>query len=139
MEFRLGQSDEFIQAIRTTAGAVQALIENASQSAFLIGMSDAASVEGKAGVIDHKEMVDAVHGIQEASRVMTGPRLATQQQMLQAATVIAKYSHTLCSICRTASGRTSNPVAKRQFVQVTFLFCFILALVLHLFSVIHHF
>jgi talin len=117
--FRYGQNDEFIQAVRTTSDAVSALIENAAQAAYLIGISDPSSVVGKAGIIDHREMADAVQGIQDASRVMTSSAPATQQQMLQAATVIAKYSHTLCSSCRTASSRSSNPVAKRQFVQVS--------------------
>jgi talin len=74
-------------------------------------------VVGKAGIIDQKEVSDAIAGIQEASRAITTSAPVSQQQVLGAATVIAKYSHTLCSSCRNASSRSSNPVAKRQFVQ----------------------
>ena len=38
-------------------------------------------------------------------------------QVLQAATVIAKHTGTLCNACKLASSRTSNPVAKKEFVQ----------------------
>ena len=37
--------------------------------------------------------------------------------MLAAATVIAKHTGTLCDACKLASSRTSNPVAKKEFVQ----------------------
>ena len=37
--------------------------------------------------------------------------------MLAAATVIAKHTGTLCNACKLASSRTSNPVAKKEFVQ----------------------
>ena len=38
-------------------------------------------------------------------------------QVLAAATVIAKHTGTLCNACKLASSRTSNPVAKKEFVQ----------------------
>ena len=38
-------------------------------------------------------------------------------QVLSAATVVAKHTSALCNACRIASGKTNNPVAKRQFVQ----------------------
>ena len=38
-------------------------------------------------------------------------------QVLNAATVIAKHTSALCNTCRTASAKTTNPVAKRHFVQ----------------------
>lgn len=37
--------------------------------------------------------------------------------MLEAATIIAKHTSALCNACRSASSKTTNPVAKRQFVQ----------------------
>ena len=37
--------------------------------------------------------------------------------MLAAATVIAKHTSVLCNACKVASSKTSNPVAKRHFVQ----------------------
>jgi talin len=38
-------------------------------------------------------------------------------QVLSAATVIAKHTSSLCNACRVASSKTTNPVAKRHFVQ----------------------
>jgi talin len=42
---------------------------------------------------------------------------SSQQQILSAATVIAKHTSALCNACRLASSKTNNPVAKRHFVQ----------------------
>lgn len=38
-------------------------------------------------------------------------------QVLAAATEVAKHTSALCNICRVASSKTSNPVAKKHFVQ----------------------
>ena len=40
-----------------------------------------------------------------------------QSQVLTAATEVAKHTSALCNICRVASSKTSNPVAKKHFVQ----------------------
>ncbi len=37
--------------------------------------------------------------------------------MLAAATVIAKHTSVLCNACKQASSKTTNPVAKKHFVQ----------------------
>lgn len=39
------------------------------------------------------------------------------QQVLSAATIVAKHTSALCNACRLASSKTTNPVAKRHFVQ----------------------
>lgn len=36
---------------------------------------------------------------------------------MSAATLIAKHTSALCNACRGASSKTTNPVAKRHFVQ----------------------
>lgn len=38
-------------------------------------------------------------------------------QVLGAATSVAKHTSALCNACKAASAKTSNPAAKRQFVQ----------------------
>lgn len=38
-------------------------------------------------------------------------------KVLSAATIVAKHTSALCNACRLASSKTSNPVARRQFVQ----------------------
>lgn len=75
------QTDQFIQSVRTTTEAVSALIENSAQAAYLIGISDPSSVVGKAGIIDQREVSDAINGIQDASRVITSSSPVTQQQV----------------------------------------------------------
>ena len=42
---------------------------------------------------------------------------SSQQEILSSATVIAKHTSSLCNSCRMASSKTSNPSAKRHFVQ----------------------
>ena len=43
---------------------------------------------------------------------------SSQQQVLSAATVLAKQTSILCNACKLASGKTTNPVTKRHFVQL---------------------
>lgn len=38
-------------------------------------------------------------------------------QVLSAATAVARHTSALCNACRLASSKTSNPVARRHFVQ----------------------
>lgn len=38
-------------------------------------------------------------------------------QVLSSATIVAKHTSALCNACRLASSKTTNPVAKRHFVQ----------------------
>lgn len=38
-------------------------------------------------------------------------------QVLSAATIVAKHTSALCNTCRLASSKTTNPAAKRHFVQ----------------------
>ena len=47
----------------------------------------------------------------------TSLSLSLSLQVLAAATVIAKHTSVLCNACKVASSKTSNPVAKKHFVQ----------------------
>ena len=38
-------------------------------------------------------------------------------QVLSAATIVAKHTSALCNVCRVASNKTTNAVAKKHFVQ----------------------
>lgn len=49
--------------------------------------------------------------------VYTHTHSLSLSQVLAAATVIAKHTSVLCNACKVASSKTSNPVAKRHFVQ----------------------
>ncbi|GFR75669.1 kynurenine/alpha-aminoadipate aminotransferase mitochondrial, partial [Elysia marginata] len=85
-------------------------------AAYLVGISDPASEPGRPGVVDQSQFARANQAIQMACQNLTNPA-SSQQQVLSAATVVAKHTSSLCNSCRTASSKTANPVAKRHFVQ----------------------
>ncbi|CAG2063438.1 unnamed protein product, partial [Timema podura] len=66
--------------------------------------------------VDQTQFARASQAIQSACQHLTNPA-TTQQQVLSAATIIAKHTSSLCNACRVASSKTTNPVAKRHFVQ----------------------
>lgn len=67
-------------------------------------------------VIDHTQFLRAAQAIHEGCGSLSNP-LSTKQQVLEAATMIAKHTSALCNACRLASSKTNDPVAKRHFVQ----------------------
>ncbi|XP_013386332.1 talin-1 isoform X1 [Lingula anatina] len=111
-----GALEEFCGSVKQFAGSVCGLTEAAAQAAYLVGISDRASEPGKPGLVDQSQFSRANQAIQMACETLTDPS-STQQQVLSAATVVAKHTSALCNICRVASSKTTNPVAKRHFVQ----------------------
>ncbi|XP_064644929.1 talin-1-like isoform X17 [Lineus longissimus] len=111
-----GALDEFCVSVKNFAAAVCGLTENASQAAYLVAIADPASEPGRPGLVDQSQFARANQAIQMACQSLTNPA-SSQQEVLSAATVVAKHTSALCNTCRTASSKTSNPVAKRHFVQ----------------------
>uniref|UniRef100_A0A0B7BNT7 I/LWEQ domain-containing protein n=1 Tax=Arion vulgaris TaxID=1028688 RepID=A0A0B7BNT7_9EUPU len=111
-----GDIDEFCNSVRNFANSVCGLTEASVQSAYLVGISDPASEPGRPGVVDQTQFSRANQAIQMACQNLTNPA-SSQQQVLSAATVVAKHTSSLCNSCRLASSKTANPVAKRHFVQ----------------------
>ncbi|XP_014674038.1 PREDICTED: talin-2-like [Priapulus caudatus] len=111
-----GELESFGRSVKEVADAVCALIEAASQSAYLVGIADPSSEAGRPGLVDQAQFARASQAIQVACQNLTNPA-SSQQQVLQSATIIAKHTSSLCNSCRIASSKTTNPVAKRQFVQ----------------------
>ena len=65
-----------------------------------------------------REMEMDSHSIADKSTASNYPTVPPPPpQVLAAATVIAKHTSVLCNACKVASSKTSNPVAKRHFVQ----------------------
>lgn len=108
------------------------------QAAYLVGVSDPNSSAGQKGLVDPAQFARANQSIQMACQNLVDPACTQSQvepdpwrvrgvwrphpgvcvlQVLSAATIVAKHTSALCNACRLASSRTSNPVAKRQFVQ----------------------
>lgn len=113
---KFGQLEEFCENVKAFAGGVCSITENSAQAAYLVGVSDPTSQPGQVGLVDQSQFARANQAIQMACSNLTDPA-ATQQQVLSAATIVAKHTSSLCNTCRVASSKTSNPVAKRHFVQ----------------------
>ncbi|KAK7790683.1 hypothetical protein R5R35_008203 [Gryllus longicercus] len=113
---KASEYEKFGGAVRGAASAVCGLVEAAAQAAYLVGVSHPASQVGRAGLVDQAQFARAAQAIRQACQQLTNPA-ANQQQVLSAATVIAKHTSSLCNACRGASSKTTNPVAKRHFVQ----------------------
>ena len=79
-------------------------------------MADPSSVSGRRGLVDQAQFLRAAQAIKQACGILCNPA-SGQQQILTSATVIAKHTSALCNSCRVASSKTSNPVAKKQFIQ----------------------
>uniref|UniRef100_A0A667YQP0 Talin 1 n=1 Tax=Myripristis murdjan TaxID=586833 RepID=A0A667YQP0_9TELE len=107
---------EFGDSVSTGSKALCGLTEAAAQAAYLVGVSDPNSSAGQKGLVDPAQFARANQSIQMACQNLVDPA-CTQSQVLSAATIVAKHTSALCNACRLASSKTSNPVAKRQFVQ----------------------
>ncbi|XP_040191710.1 talin-1 isoform X1 [Rana temporaria] len=107
---------EFGEAVSTASKALCGLTEAAAQAAYLVGVSDPSSRAAQQGLVDPTQFARANQAIQMACQNLVDPA-CTQSQVLSAATIVAKHTSALCNACRLASTHTSNPVAKRQFVQ----------------------
>uniref|UniRef100_A0A8C2Q1S2 Talin 1 n=1 Tax=Cyprinus carpio TaxID=7962 RepID=A0A8C2Q1S2_CYPCA len=105
---------EFGDSVSSASKALCGLTEAAG--AYLVGVSDPNSHAGQKGLVDPSQFARAKQSIQMACQNLVDPS-CTQSQVLSAATIVAKHTSALCNACRLASSKTSNPVAKRQFVQ----------------------
>ncbi|XP_055631381.1 talin-2 isoform X3 [Toxorhynchites rutilus septentrionalis] len=113
---KLSKHVEFGHSVDSVSESIRGLIESAAQAAYLVGISNPTSVGGRPGLVDQAQFARASQAIRQSCEVLRGPT-STQQQVLSAATIIAKHTSALCNACRNASSTTTNPVAKRHFVQ----------------------
>uniref|UniRef100_A0A8D8RHH2 Talin-2 n=1 Tax=Cacopsylla melanoneura TaxID=428564 RepID=A0A8D8RHH2_9HEMI len=108
--------DAFGKCVNNVSDSICGLCEGVAQASYLVAISEATSNTANKGLIDQQQFSRAASAIKHACNTLTNPS-TTQQQILTAATVIAKHTSSLCNACRTASSKTTNPVAKRHFVQ----------------------
>ncbi|GIY58861.1 talin-2 [Caerostris extrusa] len=113
---KVNDQENFGSSVNDVSYAVCGLVEAAAQAAYLVGVSDPSSVAGRQGLVDVNQFARANQAIQTACQQLTSSA-SKKQQVLAAATVIAQHTSSLCNSCRIASSKTSNPVAKRHFVQ----------------------
>nr|CAH7755545.1 unnamed protein product [Callosobruchus chinensis] len=113
---KASEHEQFTEYVKSFSGAICSLIEASAQSAYLVGVSDPSSIAGRPGLVDQAQFARASQAIHQGCAALSSPS-SPQKQVLEAATLIAKHTSALCNSCRTASSKTTNPVAKRQFVQ----------------------
>ncbi|CAH1984524.1 unnamed protein product [Acanthoscelides obtectus] len=113
---KASEHEQFTEHVKSFSSAICSLIEASAQSAYLVGVSDPSSIAGRPGLVDQAQFARASQAIHQGCAALSSPA-SPQKQVLEAATLIAKHTSALCNSCRTASSKTTNPVAKRQFVQ----------------------
>uniref|UniRef100_A0A6A7G0J5 Talin-2-like isoform X3 n=2 Tax=Hirondellea gigas TaxID=1518452 RepID=A0A6A7G0J5_9CRUS len=110
------QHEQFGVSVKEVSTAICGLVEAAGQAAYLVAISDPSSVAGRPGLLDQNAFGRAYEEIVRACQTLRDEK-SEQQQVLSAATIIAKHTSALCNACRVASSTTPNAVAKRHFVQ----------------------
>ncbi|XP_039650756.1 talin-2 [Perca fluviatilis] len=113
---KTGDVPAFGDCVGSASKALCGLTEAAGQASFLVGVSDPNSQAGHQGLVDPIQFAKANQAIQMACQNLVDPD-SSPSQVLSAATIVAKHTSALCNACRLASSRTTNPVAKRHFVQ----------------------
>ncbi|MED6267552.1 Talin-2, partial [Characodon lateralis] len=106
----------FGDCVGSASKALCGLTEAAAQASYLVGVSDPNSQAGHQGLVDPIQFARANQAIQMACQNLVDPK-SSPSQVLSAATIVAKHTSALCNACRLASSKTTNPVAKRHFVQ----------------------
>eukprot|EP00117_Sycon_ciliatum_P001215 scpid5059/ scgid6971/ Talin-1 len=114
-QLKANNMNGFGDDMSSAAQCVCQMIETATQASYLVGISDPSSIAGTAGVVDSTTIAQAHQAIKDGCETLVSPN-ATQQQLLSAATHVAKHTSTLCTACKQASAKTSNAVAKKHFV-----------------------
>ncbi|XP_056907751.1 talin-2 isoform X1 [Takifugu flavidus] len=113
---KTGDVVAFGDSVGVASKALCGLTEAAGQASYLVGVSDPNSQSGYEGLVDPIQFAKAHQAIQMACQNLVDPA-SSPSQVLSAATIVAKHTSALCNACRLASSKTSNPVARRQFVQ----------------------
>ncbi|KAM3609923.1 uncharacterized protein V6R79_022575 [Siganus canaliculatus] len=113
---KTGDVVAFGESVGVASKALCGLTEAAGQASYLVGVSDPNSQSGHEGLVDPIQFAKAHQAIQMACQNLVDPA-SSPSQVLSAATIVAKHTSALCNACRLASSKTSNPVARRQFVQ----------------------
>ncbi|TDH17297.1 hypothetical protein EPR50_G00006540 [Perca flavescens] len=113
---KTGDVPAFGDCVGSASKALCGLTEAAGQASFLVGVSDPNSQAGHQGLVDPIQFAKANQAIQMACQNLVDPD-SSPSQVLSAATIVAKHTSALCNACRLASSKTTNPVAKRHFVQ----------------------
>ena len=113
---REGNHERFCDSIRNLSSGITILAECSAHAAYLVGVSDPRSDPAIPGLVDQGQFARAQHSISLACQTLLNPG-CSQQQVLASATAIAKHTSHLCTVCKSASNNTTNPVAKKHFMN----------------------
>jgi talin len=91
------------------------LVAAATQAAYLIGVSDPQSTPAVQGCMDAGLVLGPQAVIADACEALARPE-ATQADILDALSEIAKNTNALCAACKTASNATTSPTARQNFI-----------------------
>ncbi|CAF3837471.1 unnamed protein product [Rotaria magnacalcarata] len=106
----------FSQAVQDASKAVCSLAESSAQASYLIGISEATSTKGSSAIVDQPLFTRSVTIIRHACADLSNTNL-DRKEILPLATKIAKNTSVLCNAARDASSNTTNPIARRRFVE----------------------
>ncbi|CAI4221289.1 unnamed protein product [Auanema sp. JU1783] len=102
--------------VRSSADALCALAESASQSAYLVGVAHPKSVRGQTAVIDASRIQRNCQQVRQICQRIESQQY-TQEQLLDDATIVAKHTSMLANLCREASDRSTNVNVKKHFIN----------------------
>ncbi|KAH9369268.1 hypothetical protein HPB48_012344 [Haemaphysalis longicornis] len=120
------EHEQFGESVREVSTTICSLVESSAQAAYLVGASDASSTAGRPGLVDLSHFARASQAIQMACQQLSNPASSQPQRGFSfrgcLADLVGSDSNSeapssLCNACRVASSKTTNPVAKRHFVQ----------------------
>ncbi|CAF3470464.1 unnamed protein product [Rotaria socialis] len=106
----------FSQAVQDASKAVCSLAESSAQASYLIGISEATSTKGSSAIVDQPLFTRSVTIIRHACADLSNTNI-DRKEILPLATKIAKNTSVLCNAARDASSNTTNPIARRRFVE----------------------
>ncbi|CAF4735686.1 unnamed protein product [Rotaria sp. Silwood1] len=106
----------FTQAVQDASKAVCSLAESSAQASYLIGISEATSTKGTSAVVDQPLFTRSITIIRHACADLSNSNI-DRKEILPLATKIAKNTSVLCNAARDASSNTTNPIARRRFIE----------------------
>ncbi|CAF0858226.1 unnamed protein product [Rotaria sordida] len=106
----------FTQAVQDASKAVCSLAESSAQASYLVGISEATSTKGTSAIVDQPLFTRSITIIRHSCADLSNSNV-DRKEVLSLATKIAKNTSMLCNAARDASSNTTNPIARRRFVE----------------------
>ena len=113
---RDGNPDDFNTEVDRASNTLVQLGDDANQAAYIVGISDPKSIPGREGLLNQAEFNQSSTAIITAIRDIQDEQVS-QEKLVQAVTVVAKQTGTLCKLCSAAKERAQKPEQRKQFMQ----------------------